>query len=212
MAGMKRRQNSDCLSGVASTGAVSFLQQDPAGERDRRWAGWIARMSHGDMEALSAFYDETSKVIFGLVRDILPDRDAAEDALVEIYDQARRRAASFDPRRNAPLEWLIHLARNLAVHRLRHLPSSRITLSVEAFRRERLIAALAVARLSDDERSILEMTYLEGLTADEVARVMNVSREQVAAQVVSAMKQLRSASEHTAMRSRFEFQVLAEGV
>src|ERR1051326_6676029 len=92
--------------------AVSVTQQDVDADRDRRWAAWIKRIADGDLEALSELYDESSNVIFGLVSAILPNRQAAEDALVEIYDVVRRQATKFDPRRLPPLDWLITLARN----------------------------------------------------------------------------------------------------
>src|SRR5687767_2826709 len=96
------------------TPKVSVVGQDADADRDRRWAILIERMARGDIDALSTLYDESSTVIFGLVLEILHERQIAEDVLVEIYDQARREALTFDERRQAPIDWLITLARNAA--------------------------------------------------------------------------------------------------
>ena len=170
-------------------------RQNADAERDRRWAAWIDQMAKGGIEALSSFYDESSPVIFSLVHEILNDRSAAEDTLIEIYDQARREAATFSSRRQAPLDWLVTLARNVAAGRKRRTrPAPSSGPAQDQFKHKRRIANLALARLSDEQRSILEMTYLGGLTAAETADVLELSVDYVKEQIGLAMQTLRSGS------------------
>src|SRR5689334_7659267 len=55
--------------------------------------------------ALAKFYDATSSVTFGLVLRILGDTAVAEEALVDIYDQAYRQASTYDRARYSPIVW-----------------------------------------------------------------------------------------------------------
>jgi RNA polymerase sigma-70 factor (ECF subfamily) len=121
------------------------------------------------------------------------DRIAAEDALVEIYDQARHRAGKFNARRQSPLAWLISLARNVAVNRRGRTDNVPLNAGQDQFKHKRQLANLALARLSGEQRSILEMTYLGGLNAEEVAEVLELPVEYVKQQIVLATQTLKSA-------------------
>ena len=154
----------------------SVVIKDADADRDARWAAWIERMAKGDLHALSSLYDESSSAIFGLVMRIVNNRETAESLLVEIYDRALSEARTFKSKGQTALTWLIVRARNAAEHLRRSAPTN-----------------LAVARLSKEERDILEMTYLDGLTIRDVAAVLEVTTEHVKQQIVAAMKKLRGA-------------------
>jgi RNA polymerase sigma-70 factor (ECF subfamily) len=166
--------------------------------RDERLAAWIRRMGRGDIEAFGALYDETSTMIFSLVLQILPNRELAEDTLVDIYNRAREQARRFAPRKQSAADWLIALARDCAVERVRRSGLQRPPETFEeAFNGNRGLANIALAELPEEQRSILEMTYLGGLTVDEVANLVGASREYVAKQIVFGMRTLRAAAQNT---------------
>ena len=79
----------------------------------------IARIALRDRAAFAALYDRTSAKLFGICLRILGDRAEAEDALQEVYlriwDNANRYAANG----LSPMTWLITVARNRAIDRLR---------------------------------------------------------------------------------------------
>ncbi len=164
---------------------IRLFRKHAEADRDKRWALWIERMGKGDIDALSSIYDETSPVIFSLVLEILGHRQTAEDTLIEIYDQARRNAHSFHRRGQSPLDWLITLARDVAIE-VRKKSPAELNQQVQ-------FATLAAERISEEQRCILEMTYLRGMTAAEVAGVLALSPEYVKRQIVLALRELRGA-------------------
>ena len=87
----------------------------------------LVRVARGDRAALGDVYSATSAKLFGVCLRILPDREEAEDVLQEAYLTVWRKAAAFDPSRGSPITWLVTLARNRALDRLR----SRRTISSE---------------------------------------------------------------------------------
>ena len=168
----------------------SVAGKDADADRDARWAAWIERMAKGDLHALSSLYDESSAAIFRLVLRIVNDREAAESLLVEIYDRALREARTFKSKGQTALNWLIVRARNITADHLRRRPPANSTANL--FMRKAQSPNLALARLSREEREILEMTYLDGLTLRDVAGVLEVTPEHVKQQIVAAMKKLRA--------------------
>src|SRR6202045_4917045 len=79
----------------------------------------LARVAGGDRSALQIVYRDTSAKLFGVCLRILNDRSEAEDVLQEVYLTVWRKAASFDPARASPITWLVAIARNRSIDRLR---------------------------------------------------------------------------------------------
>ena len=79
----------------------------------------IARVSLGDRAAFSRLYEMTSAKLMGVSLRVLKDRAAAEDAMHDTYVKVWRSAGSFVSNGYSPMTWLITIARNTAIDRLR---------------------------------------------------------------------------------------------
>lgn len=64
-------------------------------------------------------YRRSSGKIYALLLAMLKDANAADEVLQDTYLAAWRGAASFAPERASPMTWLITIARNKAIDRLR---------------------------------------------------------------------------------------------
>jgi RNA polymerase sigma-70 factor (ECF subfamily) len=150
----------------------------------------VARMAGRDQEALSALYDRHRTVIHSLALRILKDRAEAEEVLTDVFFQAWRAAAVFDPLRGSAVSWLITLCRSRAIDRQRSRGRREAGLSAFAGETTRLegdssrvdVAELALdaqkkrARiqkaletLSPEQRRALELAYFSGLSHSEIA-------------------------------------------
>jgi len=76
-------------------------------------------MAAGERDALANVYRMTSAKLNSLLIRMLRDRVAAEEVLQEVYLTVWRRGATFDPTRASPITWLVTIARNKAIDRLR---------------------------------------------------------------------------------------------
>ncbi len=72
-----------------------------------------------DRSAFRALYSAASSKLFGVLLRILGNRSDAEDALQELFTRIWLRAERFDPEKGRAMTWMIALARNLAIDRLR---------------------------------------------------------------------------------------------
>jgi RNA polymerase sigma-70 factor (ECF subfamily) len=79
----------------------------------------MTAVAAGEVAAFEEVYRRTSAKLFGVCLRILPERHEAEDALQTVFLSVWRHAARFDARRGTPMTWLLTLARNRAIDRLR---------------------------------------------------------------------------------------------
>jgi RNA polymerase sigma factor (sigma-70 family) len=159
--------------------------------RRRQLTAAINRVAAGDQAALRLVYAETSAKLFGVCLRILGERSEAEDVLQEVYLTVWRKAASFEESVASPITWLVAIARNRSIDRLRAGGVSRRTsLPIEAAAEvpdpglsavERLEIGEDQARLRDclhelEERQsvAIRSAFLDGFTYDELAAKANV--------------------------------------
>src|SRR5919197_5704491 len=105
---------------------------DADAARSTELAAALVRVAGGDRAALRLVYQDTSAKLFGVCLRILKDRSEAEDVLQEVYVTVWRKAAAFDPNRASPITWLVAVARNRAIDRLRASATSRRMEPIEA--------------------------------------------------------------------------------
>jgi RNA polymerase sigma-70 factor (ECF subfamily) len=79
----------------------------------------ISRVALRDRLAFRDLYQRTSAKLFGVTLRILKDRGEAEEALQEVYVKVWQRADRFIAGGYSPISWLVAVARNHALDRLR---------------------------------------------------------------------------------------------
>ena len=154
-------------------------------------AAALARVAAGDRAALRIVYQDTSAKLFGVCLRILNDRGEAEDVLQDVYVTVWRKAGSFDPARASPITWLVAIARNRAIDRLRSSAASRRSEPIESAEdvRDDAPAALdaggggasstsgsrpAWASLRSAMRGVIRSAFLDGVTYEQLAQRMDV--------------------------------------
>src|SRR5919198_1761925 len=79
----------------------------------------IDRIVARDERALAELYDRHSRLLFGLILRVLRNRSEAEDVLQEAFMQVWTRAETYNVALGSPAAWLVRVARNRAIDRLR---------------------------------------------------------------------------------------------
>ncbi|MTH76201.1 sigma-70 family RNA polymerase sigma factor [Paracoccus aestuariivivens] len=147
----------------------------------------IARVALGDRAAFDALYDLTSAKLYAVCLSLLQDRPEAEDTLQEVYVSVWRSASRYLVNGLSPMTWLITIARNRAIDRLRARGTRQGTTPADevaaiastepspesaAIRaQERVMLAGCLEQLDPTQAEAVRAVYLEGLTyADLAAR------------------------------------------
>jgi len=169
----------------------------------------IRRMCDADETALGALYDRWVRSLYSLVFHLLKDADEAEDVVEETFWQAWRKASSYEPSRGAVSTWLLTIGRRRALDRLRakgrrreeSMSQSGVLADVassapdplqaaeESERRSQVRAALR--ELPDEQRSVLELGYFQGLSQAEIADMTGQPLGTVKTRMRLAMQKLR---------------------
>lgn len=79
----------------------------------------IVRTSLRDRTAFDLLYRQTSAKLFGVCLRILTDRGEAEEALQEVFVKIWTKADRFAISELSPISWLVAVARNHAIDRVR---------------------------------------------------------------------------------------------
>ncbi|WP_163846134.1 sigma-70 family RNA polymerase sigma factor [Pseudooceanicola aestuarii] len=143
----------------------------------------IARVALGDRRAFSRLYALTSAKLMGVALRILNSREEAEETVQETFVKVWRNADRYKAGGYSPMTWLITIARNAAIDRLRarRAAAEDLTeaetladgtpgpeaLAVASAERARLITCLE--ELPEDRASAVRGAYLRGETYAELA-------------------------------------------
>jgi len=170
------------------TGPTASIEQDAA---RKQLVAALARIAGGDRGALQLLYRDTSAKLFAVCVRILRDEGEAEDVLQDVYTTVWQRAGMFDPARASPITWLVAIARNRSIDRLRSGAIAARAQTIDeaaADVTDNTPDALAQIESAQEERRLTDclgeleprhavavrFAFLDGVTYDELARRMNV--------------------------------------
>jgi RNA polymerase sigma-70 factor (ECF subfamily) len=165
----------------------------------------LARVARGDANAVRECIDEFGGLVWAIARRMARTRADAEDAVQEIFVDVWKSAGRFDPAQGSEKVFVTTIARRRLIDRLRRTRMSHLHDSEEvledvrwahsgdsgevALEAER--AAAVVARLRPDQRKVLRMGLLEGMTHSEIARATGMPLGTVKTQMRRGLIQVR---------------------
>jgi RNA polymerase sigma-70 factor, ECF subfamily len=139
----------------------------------------IHRIGEGDKSALGTLYDNTSRLIFGLIIKMVEDKGSAEEVLLDVYTRVWKQAGSYNSKILTPLEWLImmarsraiiHLHRNKQSNKKQQTPQNGVAESEMSVAPERQrLARASMESLAPIQREVLEWAFYSGLSCSEIA-------------------------------------------
>ena len=164
----------------------------------------MRRMISGDEDAVRELYGRFGRPVFGLGLRMLGSSGAAEELTQDVFLAAWRKGGRYDAARGRLSTWLMTIAHNLAVDRLRR-ESGRTPTAVDGL--DELVEAggiddeeavlaredlrRALGDISVAERRLLHLAYLRGWTAREIAEADRIPVGTVKTRLRSALIKLR---------------------
>jgi RNA polymerase sigma-70 factor (ECF subfamily) len=163
----------------------------------------LAGLASGNPDDAAAFVRRFQSRVYGLALTIVRDPELAEEVAQEAFVRAWRHAGSYDARRGRVPAWLLTIARNLAIDRVRmrvatpadpDVIASQLDISSQAAmpdvgERDRVRRALA--GLPDEQRRALVLAVYGGRTAREISELDDVAVGTVKTRLRAAMIKLR---------------------
>jgi RNA polymerase sigma-70 factor, ECF subfamily len=167
----------------------------------------MSKLCAGRRDALTILYDRYHKLVFDVAARILRDAGEAEEVVQTVFLDVFRAVAKFDPGKGILKVWILQYAYHRALHRKRHLISNHfyrwenLEVAIEFGSSRALwgeapeavrLAEEILASLKPRQRTAIEMTYYEGLTAEEIARRLEESPHVVRHDVRRGLAALRA--------------------
>ncbi|MER6299153.1 sigma-70 family RNA polymerase sigma factor [Kitasatospora sp. NPDC001539] len=159
---------------------MATQDRNPRWDEQLRW-----RLARGEETALGELYDQLAPMVHGLAGRILADQGSAAQLTREVFAHVWEHPEDFDPAQGSLRSWLGALTHRRAVERLRARRAAEWTRGGGAGASEEEIRAVATAArvqyvvdsLPGPLRETIAVTYYDGRTYQETARLLGISEQ-----------------------------------
>jgi RNA polymerase sigma-70 factor (ECF subfamily) len=162
----------------------------------------LERVGRGDPRAFDDLVEQYGRLIVWIVRRFLSPRrgdfdDALQDAMVGVWQAA----PTYDPSRSSEATFIRMIVHHRMIDRFRRNATKEKTISLDTA--PDMIPApmciddhdphlqAALTRLHPEDRELIELVVIDGMTHAEAARVTGVTASNVKSMVHRALNQLR---------------------
>ena len=161
---------------------------------------WLSGIASGDREAMERLYHETSASVYAYSLSILKNVHDAEDVLQECFISIHASAGSY--RSNGkPMAWIITIAKNLCLMRLRQRKNSvelplddwkdYLEHNVEMTTMDRILVSECIGRLPEQDRQIVVLHAVAGFKHREIAQFLDMPLPTVLSKYHRAIQKMR---------------------
>jgi len=171
----------------------------------------IKRIRTRDTDALEELYELYKQLLFGMVLSIVKKRPVAEDILQEVFVNIWSDADSFDEDQGNVYGWIVTLARNKAIDRIRSKEYKTRQETSESVREafftldEDIVDPLettifsnraelvkkALEELPETQSQVIKIAYYRGATQSEIADHLGIPLDSVKIRTREGMKKLK---------------------
>ncbi|MEO7923649.1 MAG: sigma-70 family RNA polymerase sigma factor [Chitinophagaceae bacterium] len=164
----------------------------------------VALLRQRDEKAFGYLYDNYSGALYGIVNSIVTDKEIANDVLQNVFVNIWRKMDSYDSSKGRLFTWMLNVARNASIDEIRSKgyrdsqKNQSLTDNVDT-------AGMSVGPVIDDVglkkilsklkgelRVLVDMSYFQGFTHEEISKAMNIPLGTVKTRIRSALMQLRT--------------------
>ncbi|MFC1921040.1 RNA polymerase sigma factor [Chloroflexota bacterium] len=164
--------------------------------------GLVRKAINGDTEAFGELYIAHVEQIYRYVFFHYRNKTFAEDVTEEVFIKAWKAIGSCKGRENSFTAWLYRIARNHLIDEIRKLkrrPSLDTDIievyashegEIEEYLTQQELLAF-IERLPENQRQVILLKFIQGLSNEEISQVMNKSQGAVRIMQMRALENLR---------------------
>ena len=165
----------------------------------------VSKLKSQDTLAIQALYDMYSGALLGVISRVIQHTEVAEDLLQETFIKIWNSAGSYDNSKGRLFTWMMNIARNLAIDKLRSKDFRNATKNQDiennvgfideqkkvTFNSDTLGLRDMVTALKPEYQSVLDMVYFKGYTHVEASEELNLPLGTVKTRIRMAIIELR---------------------
>ncbi len=178
--------NASATASAARPGRFVRVADSARGERDGLLGSAIARAKEGDTGALHFLYVRYADDVYGFVNSIVRDHHEAEDITQNVFAKLMRIIGKYEQREVPFSAWIIRVARNAALDHMRarrQIPFEEVRTTDEGHEQEGFdrfqCLRTALDRLPEDQREVLILRHIAGLTPPEIAAALGKTESSI---------------------------------
>jgi len=148
----------------------------------------VGLLKNGDKAAFSYLYDHYSGALYSVIYKIIGKQELAEDVLQEVFVKIWNSFSSYDSTKGRLFTWMLNIARNHTIDTVRsksykkqskiqnaenvvaNVPNSRN----ETDKFDSLGLRKKVTLLKEDQRQVIDLSYFEGFTQEEISQQLGI--------------------------------------
>lgn len=163
---------------------------------------WQLRQRY--QSAFVYLYDHYAGALLSVVSAVVIDKELASDVLQEVFVKIWKQADSYDDTKGRLFTWMANIARNAAIDatRSKNFKNSQknLELTENVYISEGISIQIPVDRigirkmvhqLNDAQKILVELSYFQGYTQDEIAKMLNIPLGTVKTRLRAALIQLK---------------------
>lgn len=170
---------------------------------------YINLLKNRDRGSFEMLYDNYAANLLGVLSQILQEKATAEDVLQDAFIKIYKNIDTYDPQKGALFTWMLNICRNSAIDRKRKI--KREQENVNRFQSENVNTSShvpkwsndseimekrdklnkAIEKLPEDQRTVIENLYFEGMTQREMAEHENIPLGTVKSRIRLGLRKLR---------------------
>ena len=163
-------------------------------------------MQQRNDHSFSYLYENYSGALLGVVGAIVNDQETARDVLQEVFVNIWRKIESYDPVKGRLFTWMMNVARNAAIDKIRSrgyqdsLKNNPIPENNDSLeggmgvmpKIDDVGLRKVLSNLKEDHRVLIELSYFQGYTHDEISKSLDIPLGTVKTRIRSALTHLRT--------------------
>ena len=164
----------------------------------------IRRIQQGDEAAFAELYDQYSGALYGVIYRVVGSDSLAQDVMQETFSKIWRFAKSYEASKGKPYTWMLNIARNTAIDKLRSqgyrqgrqnqpMDSSVSDSKTHSQEFNPNVIGLreVVSKLEPKYRKMIELAYFKGYTHKEIEEELNLPLGTIKSRLRIALRELR---------------------
>lgn len=148
----------------------------------------VELLKQGDKSAFSYLYDHYSGALYSIIYKMISRQELAEDVLQEVFVKIWNSFSSYDSSKGRLFTWMVNIARNHTIDTIRsksYKKQSKIqneenavgnvaNNSNENNKFDSLGLRKQVTLLKEDQRQVIDLSYFEGYTQEEISKQLGI--------------------------------------
>lgn len=153
--------------------------------------------------AFNYLYDHYAGSLYSVIVSIVPDRELANDLLQEVFVKIWRQIETYDNTKGRLFTWMMNVARNASIDAVRSKNYQQNQQNRELTEKvhdqggsiqtdtDKIGLRKIVRNLKDEYRVLIELSYFEGYTQDEISKMLKIPLGTVKTRLRTALIQLK---------------------